>query len=333
MNTTPPVRFGIVGLGVGRSRARMVKETAGAELVCVCDLREEVARTFAEEQNCAWTTDYEELLAREDVDAVGIFTPSGTHADLALPAVEAGKHTFVTKPMDLVVEKCDRLIAAAEQAGVVLAVDFGSRYNPLNHQIRQVVQSGRLGRIFLGDLRMKWYREQSYYEGGWPPGWRSRRETEGGSMANQGVHYVDLLQWFLGPVEAVFGRCAHVAHDIETEDLTQALLNFASGAWGCVQTTTANYPSLGSVIEISGHQGTLVWQDNKLARYEVKGEEKVSLDEFPPDPNLPRNIIEDVVRAVTQGTPVQVDGPEGRKSVAIVAAVYESARRGKWVRV
>ncbi|HZP81384.1 MAG TPA: Gfo/Idh/MocA family oxidoreductase, partial [Chthonomonadaceae bacterium] len=236
------VRFAIVGSGMGYDRARKAASTPGAQLVAICTLDPERGRRAAEELGCELMDDYAALLAREDIDVVGILTPSGWHCDFAIQALKAGKHVFTTKPMDIRLEKCDAAIRAAQEAGKVFAVDFESRYAPINHQIRQAVRSGALGRVFSAELRMKWYRTQGYYDGGTPAGWRSRLETEGGSAANQAVHYLDLLQWWLGPVQSLQGRMGTFTHKIETEDNTQALLTFASGAWGLVQTSISNFP-------------------------------------------------------------------------------------------
>ena len=154
------IRFGIVGLGMGANRAKITAQTDGAKLVCVCDILEDKARKVSDELNCDWTTDYEKMLARDDIDAVGVLTPSGMHADFSMMAARAGKHVFTTKPMDILLEKCDELIQVAEEAGVILAVDFGERYGPANKRVRNAIQSGLLGRIILADLRMKWYRAQ-----------------------------------------------------------------------------------------------------------------------------------------------------------------------------
>ncbi|RLI00455.1 hypothetical protein DRO38_06435, partial [Candidatus Bathyarchaeota archaeon] len=303
-----PVRFGILGLGVGANRARLAAETRDAELVCVCDLQEEKAKQIAEELNCEWTTRYDDMLRREDIDVIGVFTPSGTHCDCAIKAIQAGKHVFVTKPMDISVEKCDGAIEAARDAGVILAVDFQMRYDETSRKMKLALDNGRLGRLILGDLRMKWYRSQEYYEGGYPHGWRKRRETEGGSAANQGVHFIDLLQWFMGPVKTVYGRSGTFAHNIETEDLSMALVTFENGAWGSIVTTTASYPRLGSSIEITGDNGSIVWRDGKIILYELKDNPEPSLDEFKLNPERPRNIIEDMVSAVKKGSRVMVDG-------------------------
>jgi len=328
---TDSVRFGILGLGMGANRARLIPETEGAELLCICDLQEDKAKQVAKELNCEWTTSYEEMLGIEEIDVIGVFTPSGTHCDFAIKAMEAGKHVFVTKPMDIRVEKCDAAIETAKKEGVLLAVDFQRRYDEVNQKVKLALDNGRLGRLILGDMRVKWYRTQEYYEGGYPPGWRKRKTTEGGSAANQAIHFIDLLQWFMGLVETVYGRSGTFAHEIETEDLSMAFLTFKNGAWGSIITTTTNYPSLGSLIEITGDNGSLTWKDGDVLLYELKNNTEPSLDEFQLDPNRPENIIEDMVSAVKKGTPVMVDGKEGRKSVAILNAIYESSKTGKTV--
>ncbi|MBD3183992.1 gfo/Idh/MocA family oxidoreductase [Candidatus Poribacteria bacterium] len=322
------VRFGIVGLGMGANRANIAANTEGAKLVCVCDILEDKAKKVSEQLKCEWTTNYEDMLDRDDIDVVGVMTPSGMHADFAMMAAKAGKHVYTTKPMDILVEKCDELIKTAEEAGVILAVDFGERYGVANKRVRKAIQSGAMGRMILADLRMKWFRDQGYYDGGSPVAWRSKRRYEGGSAANQGVHFLDLLQWFMGPVKTVYGKSGTFAHDIETEDCSIALVEFASGTWGVIQTTTCSNPNLGSALEFTGTKGTLSWKDSKVVLYSVADNPDASLDDIEVEPG-PANIIEDMVSAVTKGTPVIVDGYEGKKSVEIFCAIYKSSRTGK----
>jgi len=325
------VRFGILGLGMGSVRAKAVTHTPGAELACVCALEEDQAQEWAAKLGCDWTTSYEEMLARSDIDVIGVFTPSGTHAKCAIMALQAGKHAFTTKPMDITVEACDAAIETAEKAGRILAVDFGLRYNPINHRLRMAIRSGKIGNVLFADLIMKWHRTQAYYNGGSPAGWRSRKATEGGSIANQGVHSLDLLQWFLGPVKSVYGRTGTLAHDIETEDITMAMLTFESGAWGLIHTTTCSVPELGTTLEIGGDAGSVTWQENKVPHWYSEVDPNGTLDDIEVDPTLPDSIIADMVSAVTRGTKVAVDGYEGRKSVSIFCAIYESAHTGKVV--
>lgn len=328
----PDVRFGILGLGRGRKAAEQIVAAEGAVLACVCDLQEEKAKEKGEEHGCDWTTDYKEMFARDDIDAIGVYTSSGTHCQYVIEAMEAGKHAFVTKPMDITVEQCDAAIDKAKELNKILAVDFGNRYSAENQRLKAAIDQGVIGEVFLGDIKMKWWREQSYYNGGYPLGWRSRKETEGGSIANQGVHFVDLIYWLLGPVKEVYGRSGTLTHDIETEDITIAQLTFESGAWGIITTTTSNYPHLGTTLEISGTKGTIRWNQGRRGEgggIEVmtKDDEFVDLDQFE-IPGTVADIAEDMVSAITKGTPPVVSGEEGKKSVEIFCAAYRSAESG-----
>ena len=153
MGQTDEVRFGIIGLGRGVYGAKDIKYTEGARLVSVCDLQEEKAKEVAKEFNCEWTTDYKQILARKDIDVVGIYTSSGTHCKFATESLNAGKHTYVTKPMDIRVDACNMAIDAADKNGLVLAVEFNRRYNEKFQKMAEEIHNGKLGRILLGDLR------------------------------------------------------------------------------------------------------------------------------------------------------------------------------------
>jgi len=321
------INVAIVGLGVGRSRARFAAESDNVNLKVVCALEEVKAKAAAEEFGCEWSTSLDDVLARDDIDAVGVFTPSGTHCQYAIESIKAGKHTFTTKPMDIRVEQCDAAIKAAEEAGVILAVDFGNRYVRVNHQVKTAIDTGMLGKVFLGDVRLKWHRKQSYYDGGFPAGWRSRIATEGGSIANQGVHYVDLIYWFLGPVNEVFGRSGTLGHKIETEDISIAHLTFQNGAWGLIETTTAQTPNLGTTVELSGTEGTIIWKDQDIS-FKNADNEDIDIDSIDV-PECPPNIIEDMVGAIRDGKTPACPGTEGRKSVEIFTAVYKSSETGQ----
>ena len=335
------VRIGIVGLGMGRDRANKAANTPGAKLVAVCDILEDRGAKAAEELEVEWITDYEEMLKRDDIDAIGVFTPSGMHCDFSIAALQAGKHAFMTKPMDICTAKCDKAIAEAESRGLICAVDFESRYNPNNHRIKAAINQGALGKIILGDLSMKWFRSQAYYATGSPAGWRSRLETERGSMANQGVHYVDLLQWWLGPIDAIVGTYGTYAHEIESEDTAAGIISFTSGATGVVVTTTTAFPDQGTALQIGGDRGTISWKDQGVDLFRaVQGDAgsagewdkpepvDMCLDDFPAPDDLPAHVVADVVGAITEGKPLQCDGHEGRKAVAIFEAVYNSCDSG-----
>lgn len=324
-----PVRFGILGLGVGERKARECVRTKNAKLVAVCDLQEGKARKIAEELRCNYYVNYDDMLNEEELDCVGIFTPSGMHMDHALRAIERGIHVFVTKPMDINVEKCIFAVRKAREANVILAVDFELRYLDLNQKIYYAIQRGLLGKIFLVNVLMKWNRNSTYYRGGYPPGWRSSRRYEGGSAANQGVHFIDLVQWWMGGVKTVQGLSGTFTHDIETEDCSVALLTFKNGAFGTITTTTSSIPNLGTRIEVNSDKGSLIWKDGKVEFFYLQGGDFSVIDNIALPKDKPANIFEDMVNAIRAGRKPLVDGEEGIKSVKIFDAIYKSSSTGK----
>jgi UDP-N-acetyl-2-amino-2-deoxyglucuronate dehydrogenase len=345
------VRFAIVGLGMGRGRADMCQATPGAELVAICDLSEERGPTAASELGVPWMQSYDELLARDDVDVIGLWTPSGSHAAMAVRALEAGKHVCMTKPFDITKAACDAAIDAATARGLLLAVDFEQRYLADNHRISRAISEGAIGRVMSADLRMRWFRQQSYYDTGLPQRWRARSNTEGGSLANQAVHYLDLLLWWVGDAERVLGRRGTYGHDIETEDRTTALLEFRDGAVGSLLTSTCSFPGFGQQVSIGGSWGTLEWSGDTPAatisrvpeaartgsdvfRASVSPTAVVTdASAYPAPENLPANVFADMVQAIGGGGAVQCDGREARRTVALFEAAYASSACGSWVEV
>lgn len=319
------VRFAVVGLGMGRNRAQLIKDTTGAELTCVVDLNQELARKAGADFGCDWTTDLDDALGRSDVDVVMVMTPSGLHAELGVACAQAGKHVITTKPMDVSLEACDRLIAAADAAGVTLGVDYQSRYVDTNVQVATALQQGMLGRPLLGEVRFKWFRSDEYFAhgGGWRGTWKM---DGGGSLANQGSHLIDLLLWFMGDPERVYGEAAVVNHDIETEDIGMAILRYPNGARGAIVGTTTFPTNAYFSAEVHGSEGGVLI-DAALtgeARYFGDGIEQrlAAID------NPLKNIVEDVVSCLEQGTTLRVDGREGRRTVALLEAIYRSSREG-----
>jgi UDP-N-acetyl-2-amino-2-deoxyglucuronate dehydrogenase len=288
----------------------------------------------------------EQLLARPDIDVVSVCVPSGNHAEVGIRVAEAGKHVVVEKPVEVTLEAADRLIEACRRNGVKLAVISQHRFDPGMVELRRLVDDGRLGRLILGDAIIKWYRTQQYYDGA---GWRGTWALDGGgALMNQGVHYVDLLQWIMGPVERVFARCRVAAHErIEVEDVAVAVLSFAGGAVGVLQASTAVYPGLPERLEITGTGGTAIVQEGRLRVCELKDEKgetspygaKLSDHGDGPaeggaaDPAAishagHRAQIADLLEAIETGREPQIDGREARRPLEIILAVYESARTG-----
>ena len=322
------IGFAVVGLGMGRNRARQVVETAGAKLRAVVDLNEDLARQVGTEMGCAWYTTLEDALGRGDVDVVLVMTPSGLHASIGVEVLRAGKHVITTKPMDVSTKACDELIAAADAGGLLLGVDYQSRYVDNNYRVAEALKQGLLGKPILGEVRFKWFRSQEYFEHG--GGWRGTWAMDGGgSLANQGSHLIDLLLWFMGVPKTVYGETAIMNHDIETEDIGQAILNFESGAKGGILGTTTFPASPYFSAEVHGSEGGVLLDAVLSGEMRVFGdglEEKLlAID------NPLTNVVEDVVSALENGTALRVDGREGRRTVVLLENIYRSAREEKVV--
>lgn len=322
------VNFAVVGLGMGRNRAQMIKDTDGAELKCIVDLQADLAKKTAQELGTDWETDLDDVLGRGDIDCVMVMTPSGTHAEVGIRAAKAGKHVVTTKPMDVSTEACDRLIAACDEAGVKLAVDYQSRYVDSNYRVAEALRRGWLGRPILGEIRFKWFRSDEYFEhnGSWRGTWKM---DGGGSLANQGAHLLDVISWFMGDFESVYGEMAVMDHDIETEDIGLAIVRFKSGARGVIVGTTTFPTNAYFSAEVHGTDGGVLIEDVLGGKMRVFGE---GLEERLQQIDNPiHSIIEDVVSAVEGGGEVRVNGREGRRTVALLEKIYESARIGKSV--
>jgi len=321
------IGIGIVGLGMGANRARMATETPGVKLVAVCDVNEERAKTVSERHGCDMYLDYAKMLERDDVDVVHVMTWSGLHADHGMMAARAGKHVITTKPMDVTVAKCDALIEECRKAGVKLAVDFDSRYGDTWHTIKRAVDEGVLGKLVLGEARLKWFRTQGYYDDG---GWRGTWKWDGGgALANQTVHFIDLLQWMMGFAETVYGDSGVYTHKIEGEDMGLAILRFKNGARGAIVGTTTFPQSPYCGVEIHGDKGGVLTTKKETQWYWLEGYEPGDFQAKAPAMNVQDNMA----RAINEGLPIVVTGEEGRKSVVLLEAIRESAKSGQVVRV
>jgi len=338
------IGIGIIGLGVGHSRSKMAQQAEGMRLVAVCDKLEDRRTNGAAEFGVPGYEDYRKLLDRKDIDVIGIFTPAGLRREIALDALDAGKHVILTKPMEVNIARCDDMIKAADAKKLRLVVDFDSRYTPHNRAVKRAIDEGMFGRMLMGEVKLKWYRNQAYYD--WNGGWRGTwRLDGGGSLANQTIHYIDRIQWFMGPPASVFGYVGVFRHAIEAEDQGVAVIKWKSGALGTIVGATTTVPDFEFTrVELHGERGGFVTMatSGSYTPNPKKGEHiesciftdengktiSTELIEVPPGP---RTIMEDVVSMLTKGTEPMVSGREGRKSVEILNGIYESSQTGKEV--
>ncbi len=344
------IGIGVVGCGmIANFHARAIKDAPGAELVACTSSRREKAQAFAEEHGGTAADSLQAMLADPQVDAITICTPSGLHLEPALAAAAAGKHVFVEKPLEITVERCDEIIEACKQANVRLGVAFQSRFYESSQVIKAAVDQGRFGVVTLADAYIKWYRSQEYYDSG---AWRGTWKLDGGgALMNQAIHTVDLLAWIMGPVTEVSALAGTLAHErIEVEDVAVATVRFASGALGVIEATTASFPGSLKRIEITGSRGSAtleeedikVWDfadalaDDQRIRDELGAKTKTGGGASDPAAighHGHTMLFSDFVKAIQAGSEPAVCGREGRRSVEIICAIYESAKTGLPVRI
>lgn len=337
------VSIGIIGCGaVARFHVESVLAADNAVLAGVADVRQESAVALAAEYGTRSYASVEQMLGDPSVDAVSICTPSGFHASCALAALEAGKHILVEKPLAVTVEDCDRIIACAKEKGLTAGVISQFRFNASVRHLREMVKEGRLGKIITGELLMKYYRSQAYYDSS---SWRGTWALDGGSMMNQGIHGVDAMLYLLGPAESVSGYMDTMTHKMEAEDTAVCAVKFKSGAMIVIQSTTSAYKGAPRHISIVGTQGSVVITEDTIEKCDVEGYEWEPVTEENGAKNLghqnPMSIsceghkfqLRDFAEAILEGREPAVPLIESRRAVALIQGAYESARTKKAVKI
>ena len=342
-----PLRFALVGTGlVADFHAQALQASPKAELVGATDLNTEALAKFAAKYSCEAIPSLEALLSRQDVDVVSILTPNATHSALGLKVAAAGKHCLVEKPPDMTLQKADALIAAFDASGTKLAICLNCRFRKALVPVKKALAEGRFGTLLAGDCYMKWFRPQEYYG---LAAWRSSREHGAGVTVQQAFHYYDLLLYLMGPVQRVWARMENLGHPgVPVEDTTVALLEYASGARGVMEASTAMYPGSDLRIEINGTKGTAVLVGERLTTFKFA-------DERPEDAEAlaigaqagptgaggaaafqyheHQYLIEDLCDAVAENRDPRITGREGRRTLELALAMYDSAESGKWIDV
>ena len=337
------VGYAVVGLGIGMAHVDAAAASEKCELVAVCDIIEDKCRRVADKYpGTKIYTDFDELLKDPDIDVISICLPSGMHADFAVRAMESGKHVLVEKPLDITLEAAERIGEAAKRTGKIAGVVYQNRNNAVMKPIKEAVDSGRLGRLILGTFAVKWYREQKYYDG-----WHGTWEMDGGgSLINQSIHTVDLMQWLMGDVASVHSTMGIFDHKIDTEDLTASVITFKSGAVATFVSTTCAYPGISTDIQLYGTGGSIEADADMLKRWKLKDaededEEEDMLERYKNNRTAARfapgiltghaSVVEDMAAAVLEGREPMVTPAEAMKSLRIVEAVYRSAKTGETV--
>lgn len=359
------LRFAVVGCGViGALHAEVLAADPDTAVSVLVDGDAAVAGALARRLDPApaVTTSLDEALAREDVDAVAICVPSGAHAQIAVAALETGRHVVVEKPVDVTIEAAAPIAAAAAAApeGTVVTVISQHRFDPASVAVHDAIGAGRFGCITSAVATVSWWRSQDYYDSG---AWRGTWELDGGgALMNQGVHTVDLLVWFLGTPVEVTALAGLLAHErVEVEDTVAAVVRFESGALATLHATTAAYPGLSVRLQVLGDAGSAVIDDDRLQYFhskelagaEAAGDAGVGADQGDRSDQTARVLPDgaeadaahgpmftgharqyrDIVEAIRTGRRPGVTLDDALLALATVQAVYESARTGAPVRV
>ena len=335
------LKFALVGCGrISRKHISVLKEISNVELAAVCDIDQEKAQKTATPRGIPFFSDYREMMTKIKPDVVSVLTPSGNHGRHVVDLAKYGAHIVVEKPMALTLGDADKMIAACDKAGVKLFVVKQNRYNLAVQQLKKALDQGRFGKLVMGTVRVRWCRDQSYYD---LDPWRGTWAMDGGAFTNQASHHIDLLEWCMGEVDSVFARTATRLVDIEVEDTGAAIIQFSSGALGIVEATTATRPKdLEGSISILGEKGSVEiagFAVNEIRTWnftdELPEDEKIRTEYNQNPPNVygfgHKLFLENVVDSILKNTRGLVDGLEGRKSLELINAIYESVETGKEV--
>ncbi len=333
-------RVALAGCGrISKNHIDALARVEGLSLSAVSDVDAARAKEAGERAGVPWFASYEEMLAKAQCEVVTIATPSGLHPEQGILAARAGKHVITEKPMAISLSAADDLVHACDQAGVHLFVVKQNRLNPPIQLLRRALDKGRFGRIYMANCTVRWSRPQEYYD---QAPWRGTWEFDGGAFMNQASHYVDLIQWLVGPVESVMAKTATLARRIETEDSGVAILKFRSGALGAIEVTMLTYPrNLEGSITILGEKGTV-----KIGGTAVNKVEHWIFSDYDDDDKLvesattnPPNVYglghegyyRNVLSVLRGQARPDTDGRAGRKSLELILGIYESAKTGREV--
>ena len=331
-------------IGCGRVSSRhvdaIVNKVQDAQLVAVCDIVPELAAKYGEELGLPAFASATEMYRSINFDVAAIATPSGDHYARVMEAIASGKHVVVEKPVALRLEHVDQMVEAGRRHDRKLWVAFQNRYNPAVVKAKQAVDAGRLGKPVIGTVRVRWYRDQSYYD---HDNWHGTWAMDGGVISQQAIHHIDALRWFFGEVESVEAQCATCLVTMECEDLCVASLRFKSGALGIIEAMTAARPrDIEASLSLMGSNGAIIlgglamnnidfWEFSTPQDQDATVPKRFS-QEVPNAYGYGHDVLYSrVVTSVSRGAPVEIPGEEGRKALEIIHAIYASQESGQRV--
>lgn len=331
---------GILGGGnISETHLKAAQQAEGVTVAAVCGRNPSSVVKLADDAGVPAFTDLESFLNHKPMDMVAIGSPSGVHAEQGILAADKGLHVLVEKPVDITTERVDQLIEACSQNGVKLGVFFQDRVAPDLQRLKRMLDQDDLGRIHLATAHVKWYRPPDYYK---DSSWRGTWELDGGgAVMNQSIHTIDLLLWLLGDVERIYAAAGTKLHPIETEDTAVAVIEFRSGTLATFEAATSAYPGEPRRLFVSGSKGTAKVEHDRVVGLDLVGNDSSTRETIAADRNLSesspvvenvtghRLIMEDFVNAIKRDIRPLCDGLEGRRSVELVEALYQSARERK----
>lgn len=336
------IKVGLVGCGrISKKHSNILGDNLvdGITLKAVCDINFNKAQNIAKKYNVIPYSSMHEMMIKEEIDLIAVLTESGNHAKNVIELSKYGKDIIVEKPMALNNKDAELMIEACNNNKIKLFVIKQNRYNNAIAELKETIQKKKLGKLFLGTVRVRWSRDQKYYD---QDGWRGTLAMDGGVLSNQASHHIDLLHWLMGPVESVFAKSKTAQVKIEAEDTALVILKFKSGALGLIEATTATRPNdLEGSISILGSMGTIVvggFAANKVDTWNILGEVNSSMDYLNENPKDVYGfghvkLYQKIVNDFKNDESTLVDGIEGLKSVKIISAIYESVKTNKEVRL
>lgn len=337
------LNFALVGCGrIAKRHSELLGhgQIAGARLTAVCDIAQEKARRVGEQFSVPWFADMHEMMETIAPDVVVVLTESGNHAKHVVQLAKYGKHIIVEKPMALTLDDADAMIQTCDAAGIKLFVVKQNRFNVPVLKLREALEKNRFGKLVMGTVRVRWCRDQIYYD---QDAWRGTWALDGGVLTNQASHHVDLLEWMMGDVESVFAKSATALVNIEAEDTAVAVLKFRNGALGIIEATTAVRPKdLEGSISILGETGTVEIGGFAVNRMKVwnfttpKHDDDEVLEKYSVNPpNVygfgHQAYYEHVIDCIQENKRHLIDGLAGRRSIELINAIYESIETGSEV--
>lgn len=337
------LKFALLGCGrISKRHSELLGENqiSGAQLVAVCDKVLDKARIIADKYDIPAYSDMHEMMKVESIDVVVVLTESGLHAQHTIELAPYGADIVVEKPMALTIDDADLMIEACDANNARLFVVKQNRFNVPVVQARNALEHKRFGQLFMGTVRVRWCRPQSYYN---QDDWRGTWAMDGGVITNQASHHVDLLHYFFGQVDSVFAKGINALADIEAEDTAAVILKFRNGAIGIIEATTAIRPKdLEGSLSILGAKGSVEiggFAVNKMLHWNfnepIDGDDEVMEKYSVNPPNVygfgHHAYYQHVVESIIEQKPHMVDGLQGRKSVELISAIYESMETRKEV--